>query len=86
MNFGFALEAVKNGKSIHRKGWNGKNQFVYRLKGTDLQNCLGYGYGEYEFEPTFTSTLVLKNAQNLLVVGWVPSMGDLFAEDWEVIV
>lgn len=84
MNFGQALESVKKGKAIKRTGWNGKNQFVYLLKGNEISKNLGYGYGEYEFEPTFTSTLVLKNAQNLLVIGWVPSMGDLFAEDWEV--
>jgi hypothetical protein len=85
MKFGEALEAVKAGQLIKRTGWNGKNQFVYLLKGNDISKSFGYGYGEYEFEPTFTSTLVLKNAQNLLVIGWVPSMGDLFAEDWEVV-
>lgn len=85
MNFGQAFEDVKAGKEAYRRGWNGKNQFIYRLKGQDLQQGLKYGYGEYEGEPTFVDTLVLKNAQNLLVVGWVPSLGDLFAEDWEVV-
>lgn len=85
MKFEEVLPLLKAGKSIFREGWDGKNQFVYVLKGTDLQKGLGYGFGEYEFEPSFVDTLVLRNAQNLLVVGWVPSMGDLFAKDWEVL-
>lgn len=28
MNFGEALEAIKNGKKAKRKGWNGKEQYV----------------------------------------------------------
>ena len=85
MKFEEVLPLLKNGKSIFREGWNGKNQFVFILKGAELQNGLEYGYGEYEMEPTFVDTLVLRNAQNLLVVGWVPSMGDLFAKDWEIL-
>lgn len=34
MNFGEALEAVKEGKLIAREGWNGKNMFVYLNKGS----------------------------------------------------
>lgn len=50
LDFGEAIKAVKEGKQIARKGWNGKNQFVYLIKGTDLQRGLKYGYGEYEGE------------------------------------
>lgn len=85
MNFGNALEALKEGKSITRKGWNGKGQFVYKITGTDFEKAFKYGYGEYHGEPRFRDSLVLKSAQNDLVVGWVPSMSDLFAGDWEVL-
>ena len=60
MDFGQALIQVKLGKSIKRKGWNGKNQFVYLIKGEDLQKGLHYGFGEYLGEPTITDTLALK--------------------------
>ncbi|MED1407680.1 DUF2829 domain-containing protein, partial [Bacillus mycoides] len=33
MNFGQAIEAVKNGEKIARRGWNGKNMFVVYQKG-----------------------------------------------------
>ena len=28
MNFGDAIEAVKNGKRASREGWNGKSQYI----------------------------------------------------------
>lgn len=28
MNFGKAIEAMKNGKRVGRSGWNGKNQYI----------------------------------------------------------
>ena len=36
MNFGMAIEAVKQGKSVARKGWNGKHQYV------ELATCISY--------------------------------------------
>ncbi|HFI6267391.1 TPA: DUF2829 domain-containing protein, partial [Escherichia coli] len=84
LSFGLAMEALKQGKSLQRAGWNGKDQFVYLVKGEKLASALGYGFGEYVGEPTFNDTLVLKNSQNRLAT-WVPSIGDLMAEDWQII-
>jgi hypothetical protein len=36
MRFGEALELCRQGKRIHRTGWNGKNQFVYWQKGSTV--------------------------------------------------
>ena len=83
MPFGLALELVKAGKTIRRKGWNGAGQFVYMVTGDKLASALGYGFGEYLNEPTFSPMLVLRNTQNRLN-SWVPSTGDLFANDWEL--
>src|SRR4051812_3204768 len=33
MNFGLALEALKQGKKAARSGWNGKGMFIVRQKG-----------------------------------------------------
>lgn len=84
MSFSQALEAIKAGKSVTRLDWNGKDQFVYLLPGEQLAKATGYGFGEYIGEPTFTATLVLRNAQGNLVCGWVPSIGDLMADTWEI--
>ncbi|MEF3309506.1 DUF2829 domain-containing protein [Paenibacillus sp. GYB004] len=84
MNFGQAIEAVKAGKSAARKGWNGKGMFIYLVKGNDLSSGLKYGFGEYEGEPTFTSAIFIKTAQNT-ISPWQPSNGDMLAEDWVVV-
>lgn len=81
MNFGLAIEALKQGKSVSRAGWNGADQFVYLLPGEKLADATGYGFGEYMGEPTFADALILRNAQNKLVA-WVPSLGDVMAGDW----
>jgi hypothetical protein len=85
MNFGQAVEALKNGKRVARKGWNGQGMFLYLIKSTELQSGLEYGYGEYEGEPQFVDTVCMRTAQNTLVVGWLASQTDILAEDWEVL-
>lgn len=85
MSFGLALEAVKMGEAIARKGWNGKDQFVYLVDGTDLQNALKYGYGEYVGEPTITSTLAIKTSSNHIQIGWLATQSDMLAEDWYIV-
>ncbi|EOC0210483.1 DUF2829 domain-containing protein [Cronobacter dublinensis] len=87
MNFGDALEAVKSGAKIYREGWNGKGQFVIKAGGYTVKESRpgsdyakhGIGLGE---ELTIAAHLDLKNAQGVMQPGWVPSQGDLFAEDW----
>lgn len=36
MNFGEAIEAVKEGKLIAREGWNGKNMFVFQRPADEI--------------------------------------------------
>lgn len=80
-SFGIAIEMLKDGHRMARKGWNGKDQFVYLVTGNELASALSYGFGEYLGEPNFVDMLVLRNAKNELST-WVPSIGDLMAEDW----
>lgn len=72
VDFSKALLALKTGETVRRAGWNGANQHVY-MDVFDRD-------GEY-LEPCF----VLHNAQGKRQPGWVPSMGDMLALDWEVL-
>lgn len=88
MDFSQALVEVKAGKKIARLGWNGKNQFVLKAGGYTVNEARpGSDYakagitGEFYIHPH----LDLKNAQGGMAVGWVPSVGDLFAEDWVIV-
>lgn len=85
MSFGHALVALKSGLRVARQGWNGKNQFVYLIKGTDLQDVLKYGYGEYMGEPTIQSALAIKTSAGQIQVGWLASQTDMLADDWIII-
>ncbi|ENJ8541423.1 DUF2829 domain-containing protein [Raoultella planticola] len=81
LSFGLAIEALKQGHRVARAGWNGKNQWVVYVKPGfyDVGCSLGAKAGSLQ------PFLALKNAQDMFQPGWVPSMGDLLAEDWQVI-
>lgn len=66
-----ALNAALDGRRITRAGWNAGGQFV-RSQHPDKGSMMTAPY------------LVLKNAQNGLVP-WVPSQGDIFANDWAIL-
>ena len=85
MNFGQAIEALKQGKEVARAGWNGKGMSLYLITGTELQTALKYGYGEYKGEPAFVDTIAMITAQNTIVVGWLASQTDMLAEDWIIV-
>lgn len=71
-DFSEILRDLKKGAQVRRSGWNGAGQCVYMERFADF---------DVSFEPCF----VLLNAQGKLQPGWLPSMGDLTADDWEVL-
>jgi len=92
LTFGDAVVALKQGQKVARSGWNGKNQYVVAQAQTTTTDAskiwnqhnkahaekLG---GQIDVAPYCT----LKTAQDTLAMGWTPSTGDLFAEDWVTI-
>jgi hypothetical protein len=95
MNFGQALEALNEGKMIQREGWNGKGQFVYKTVGNtvgkdfipkfaSLPDSVKRFLSKVDKDVVFHSSLTLYNAQGQMQPGWVPSQGDLAAQDWQV--
>lgn len=95
MNFGKALEELKAGKKVARKGWNGKGMFLYLTTGSvihldemktetanHLRNfCNDAGMDEVEI----CSHIDMKSADNKIVIGWLASQTDMLAEDWEIV-
>ena len=83
MNFGQAIEALKQGRKVERKGWNGKGMFVYYVPPaaypvqTDAAKSF---FGENSVVP-YNAYLAIKNVNNT-VSTWVPSINDCLAEDW----
>lgn len=80
MNFGHAIEMLKCGCRVARKGWNGKDMFIFLAKGNDLTSCLCS-----ENMPPCTDSICMKTADDKICVGWLASQTDILAEDWTVV-
>lgn len=79
MDFGHALEMLKHGKRVARKGWNGKGMYLYLADGKFLTKAIGDG------SSPFTDTITMKTADDKYCIGWLASQTDMLAEDWELI-
>lgn len=96
MNFGKALEALKQGKKIARKGWNGKGMYLYLVSGrtVDKQNLrneasqilpLDEGAMHRTDVANFLSHIDMRTASGDICVGWLASQTDMLAEDWVLV-
>ena len=97
-DFGMALEALKRGKAVARKGWNGKGMFLYlttgsvvhldemktEVEGNNMRNepAKKY-YGDCKAK--ICPHIDMKAADGSYVVGWLASQTDMLAEDWDII-
>lgn len=86
MNFGQALESLKTGCKLTRDGWNGRGMFVFLVPGSVFRvnrpPLLGiYTEGtEIHYKPHID----VKNVDGSIST-WVPSIGDVMAEDWSIV-
>ena len=85
LNFGQAIEALKEGKKVARKGWNGSGMFLFLAKEIDLHtdadlSCVRHLHGHLVLP-----SVVLKTATNQFCVGWLASQTDMLSEDWYVV-
>lgn len=81
MNFGKALEELKEGKKIVRRGWNGKGMYLFLADGEDLSNCLF----KKEDNVKCQDSVCMYTAQSTVCVGWLASQADMLSEDWEIV-
>lgn len=86
MNFGQALEELKNGNRVSRSGWNGKGMFVYFVNGSTFAVNRPPLLGIYP-EGTVINYLPhidMKTADGSCVP-WLASQTDILAEDWGLV-
>lgn len=80
--FSVALEELKAGNKVSRKGWKGANQFIWYVPPGSYPARMEAIKGYFaEDKVPYAGYIALKNAQDQ-VVPWLPSQGDLLAEDW----
>jgi hypothetical protein len=96
MDFGKAIIALKQGKPIQRKGWNGKGLFVVKQIpasiGADIipkmqslpQSAKDILMLRENPHIDYTNQMLIVNPDGR-ADSWVPSSSDVFAEDWCII-
>lgn len=93
LNFGQALEALKEGKRVRRTGWNGKGMFLFLLPaGTvptkaihdpALRKVIESEVGGETFEAL--GSIRMFTADKKILTGWLASQTDMLSSDWEVL-
>ena len=96
MSFGMAIEAFKFGLAIRRKGWYGKGLFVVKQIPAHIteeiipkmqslpQSAKDIIMSRENKVIDYTSQMLIINPDGR-ADSWVPSVSDVFAEDWEIV-
>ena len=80
MDFGRAIQRLKNGMRVQREGWNGKNQYI--------ELATNISYINANNETINTEHEVIGNKAIAFIgtsggqLGWLASQSDMLAEDW----
>lgn len=95
LNFGDALNILKVGGKVARKGWNGKGMFIYLTTGSEVpavnmkpetaKHLFGESLIECDTTVKINSHIDMKCADGSITIGWNASQVDMSAEDWEVV-
>lgn len=94
--FGVAVNLLKHGFIVRRQGWNCKNMFIVKQVPAHITSDIipkmqslpqaakdrileGKGFVDY------TSQCLIYNENTGCADSWVPSISDIFADDWEIV-
>ena len=93
MNFGWAIENLKAGNKVTRKGWNGKGMYLWLMpaatvkaewcKEPVLKKLAEENGGEIECLGTIRMFTHDSTGRNAILTGWLASQSDMLAEDWD---
>ena len=82
MNFGQAIEALKDYQLVQRAGWNGKGMHIYLEAGRHLPLAHGIEKGtSRKYDPV----ICMYTAQGTHQPGWLASQADMLADDWQLV-
>jgi hypothetical protein len=85
MNFGEAIEKLKAGRKVARKGWNGKDMFLILVPiSPNIIPVAGTPYSKagIKSEVTIDAHIDMFTARGSVQPGWLASQADMLAEDW----
>lgn len=86
MDFGMALNELKVGNKVARKGWNGKGMFLFLVPGSTFEVNRAPLLGIYPAGTVinYCPHIDMKTADDK-IVPWLASQTDVLAEDWLVV-
>lgn len=84
-DFGTAINFLKDGLKVARKGWNGKGMFLFLAESTDIQTKADLSECEHMRGELVLPSIVMKTADDHFCVGWLASQTDMLAEDWVIV-
>lgn len=96
LDFGCAIDLLKSGVAVRRKGWNGKGLFVVKQIPSHIEGDI---IPKMQSLPQIAKDILMSRenphidyTNQMLIINpngradsWVPSSSDVFAEDWEVV-
>ena len=88
-SFGIALDILKKGNKVARRGWNGKGMFVVYQKGypngipcnKQTADAWGMNEGDLFICNPYLQIRCVNGSHSM----WVPSINDCLAEDWVIV-
>ena len=92
MNFGDAIQAMKDGKRVQRAGWNGKGMWLFLADIPSVKvppesdSGANLGCNMAGIRPCICmSCICMYDAQRMIVPGWLASQTDMLADDWSAL-
>ena len=96
VNFGGAIDLLKAGLAVRRKGWNGKGLFIVKQVPSHITGDI---IPKMQSLPQSAKDIIMKRedahidyTNQLLLIqesgradSWTASSSDIFADDWEVV-
>lgn len=93
--FGEALESLKAGKRVSRKGWNGKDMFLWLKEATivkeewckdpELKRLVRDNGGELPALGTICMYTYDGTGRRAILTGWLASQADMLSSDWVLV-
>ncbi|MGL5582744.1 MAG: DUF2829 domain-containing protein [Cetobacterium sp.] len=88
MDFGKALEALKQGKKVARTGWNGKGMWLILVPdSSQIRPVTDTTHSNVDITQNVNTNSYVEmfNADGPMQPGWLASQTDMLADDWEIV-
>lgn len=81
-DFGKAIQLLKEGEKLQRKGWNGKNQYIELATNISYENSIDEIINA-EHDAIGNKAIAFVGTSGVQL-GWLASQADMLAEDWQI--